>query len=147
MKINPTSSKKSKQGSVHKKEAGSAGPSEKKFHAELESNIRREYQGAIEELMNELAEQEKRFVEEQSLYQMNQYKATVKSIMKILLDSDTSVETLQRRRNDRADFVIVDSINQRLDQIATAITQKNNRAFNLLKTIEEIRGLLFDLRH
>ncbi len=147
MEINPTSPKKNEKRSVQNKKSGSTGHSERKFQAELESNILREYRGTIEELMNDLAEQERRFVEEQSLYQMNQYKSIVKSIMKMLLEADTSVETLQRRRRDRADFVIVDSINDRLDQIARAITQKNNRAFNLLKTIEEIRGLLFDLRY
>ncbi|HMB19715.1 MAG TPA: DUF327 family protein, partial [Spirochaetota bacterium] len=117
------------------------------FQAELESTISTEFQGTIESMMNDLAEQEKRFVEEQSMYQMNKYKSMVRSILKMLLDSDTSVETLQRRRRDRADFVIIDKINDRLDLIATTISQKSNKAFNLLKTIEEIRGLLLDLRH
>ena len=40
-----------------------------------------------------------------------------------------------------------DWLNDRLDKIASTISQKNNKAFNLLKTIEEIRGLLLDLRH
>ncbi len=147
MEIKPVSTKKNEQKSIQKNKAGETTHSDKNFQTELESAISTEYHGTIENLMDDLAEQEKRFIEEQSMYQMNKYKAMVKSILKILLDSDTSVETLQRRRRDRADFVVIDKINDRLDQIASTITRENNKAFNLLKTIEEIRGLLLDLRH
>ncbi|MFW5770693.1 MAG: DUF327 family protein [Spirochaetota bacterium] len=147
MDIKGVSTKKNEQKSIRNKKTGMTTQAGKNFQAELDSTISTEYHGTIDKLMNDLAEQEKRFVEEQSLYQMNKYKSLVRSIMKMLLDSDTSVETLQRRRRDRADFVIVDKINDRLDLIATTLTQKSNKAFNLLKTIEEIRGLLLDLRH
>lgn len=147
MEIKPVSTKKNEQKSIRNKKTVEATRADKNFQAELESTISTEFQGTIENMMNDLAEQEKRFVEEQSMYQMNKYKSMVRSILKMLLDSDTSVETLQRRRRDRADFVIIDKINDRLDLIATTISQKSNKAFNLLKTIEEIRGLLLDLRH
>ncbi len=147
MEIKPVSTKKNEQKSIRNKKTGETTHADKNFQAELESTISTEFQGTIENMMNDLAEQEKRFIEEQSMYQMNKYKSMVKSILKMLLDSDTSVETLQRRRRDRADFVIIDKINDRLDLIATTISQKSNKAFNLLKTIEEIRGLLLDLRH
>ncbi|SRR6056297_133327 len=147
MEIKPVSTKKNEQKSIRNKKTGETTQADKNFQAELESTISTEFQGTIESMMNDLAEQEKRFVEEQSMYQMNKYKSMVRSILKMLLDSDTSVETLQRRRRDRADFVIIDKINDRLDLIATTISQKSNKAFNLLKTIEEIRGLLLDLRH
>lgn len=147
MEIKPVSTKKNEQKSIRNKKTGETTQADKNFQAELESTISTEFQGTIESMMNDLAEQEKRFVEEQSMYQMNKYKSMVRSILKMLLDSDTSVETLQRRRRDRADFVIIDKINDRLDKIASTISQKNNKAFNLLKTIEEIRGLLLDLRH
>jgi len=147
MEIKPLSTKKNEQKSIRNKKTGETTQAEKNFQAELESTISTEYHGTIENMMNDLAEQEKRFIEEQSMYQMNKYKSMVRAILKMLLDSDTSVETLQRRRRDRADFVIIDKINDRLDRIASTISQKNNKAFNLLKTIEEIRGLLIDLRH
>jgi len=147
MEIKPVSTKKNEQKSIRNKKTGETTHADRNFQAELESTISTEFQGTIENMMNDLAEQEKRFIEEQSMYQMNKYKSMVKSILKMLLDSDTSVETLQRRRRDRADFVIIDKINDRLDLIATTISQKSNKAFNLLKTIEEIRGLLLDLRH
>ena len=66
-------------------------------------------------------------------------------ILKMIMDESFSTVTLKRMRRDRADYTIVQKINTRLDEITSAIT-KNNRAFDLMKTIEEIRGLLLDLK-
>ena len=96
--------------------------------------------------MDDLRDQEKRFLEQQNLYEMGCYKALVQKILKLLLEEGTETRTLKRSRRDRADFTVVDIINDRLLEMSKAITT-GNRAFQFMKTIEEIRGLLLDLSH
>jgi len=43
------------------------------------------------------------------------------------------------------DFAIVEEIDSKLLALSEAVT-RNNKAFDLLKTVEEIRGLLLDLQ-
>jgi uncharacterized protein YaaR (DUF327 family) len=117
----------------------------KTFASQLDQNISYDFEGTINELMNDLKEKEKHFYENQSLYELNIYKALVKKILKTVLDESFSTKTLKRKKRNFADFTIQE-IDTRLLHITDAVT-RGNRAFNLMKSIEEIRGLVFDLLH
>ena len=114
------------------------------FASELSSAITFEFEGSIDQLMNDLREQEKRFLDMQSAYELERYKALVKQILKAVLDEGFQTATLKKKRRDRADYLIVRDIDQRLSDMTIAVV-RSNKAFDLLKTIEEIRGLLLDL--
>ena len=116
------------------------------FTTAIENSLNFEFHGTIEELMNDLKDQEKRFLDEQSIYELARYKSIVQTILKQLLNDGLRTATLKRKRRNKADFVIVEEINSKLADISTAII-RNNTAFNLMKTIEEIRGLILDLRY
>ncbi|MCP4133130.1 MAG: YaaR family protein [bacterium] len=130
----------------NKKKASAVGRKQETFAAELDSTVKFAVDGTIEELLTDLRDQERRFLDTQSFYEMNKYKAIVQKILRLALDEGSETKTLPRRRRDRADFTILEIINSKLLDISSAIT-KSNKAFNLMKTIEEIRGLVFDLVH
>ncbi len=122
----------------------SSGPS-KTFDASLQNALHFEFHDTIEGLMSDLSEQEKRFLDRQTPYELNRYKALVKEILKTILEGSLRVTPLKRQRRDRADFAVIEEINSKLLAMSEAVT-RNNRAFDLLKTVEEIRGLLLDLQ-
>jgi uncharacterized protein YaaR (DUF327 family) len=116
----------------------------KTFSSELQKTMALELEGSIEELLENLKDQEKRFLETQSEYEMNRYKALIQKIIKSILDEGLREKTLKRKKKNWGDFVIIEKINTKILDLTSAIT-KQNKAFNLLKTIEEIRGLILDL--
>jgi uncharacterized protein YaaR (DUF327 family) len=116
----------------------------KSFDVVMHDRVAFEFEGAIDQLFNELKEEEKSFLQNQTLYYLNRYKSIVEQILKKILDEGFETAKLKRLRKDKADFIIINKINSRLFDIAKEITNKS-RAFNLLKTVEEIRGLIFDL--
>lgn len=148
LKIYSTTPKKEENTRVkQKKRSHEISRKESSFNIALQNNISFNFDGTIEELLNELKEEEKRFLDRQTLYELNRYKSIVQKILKTILEEGVQTRTLKRLRKDRADYVIVDKINQKLMLIASGITNKENRAFNLMRSIEEIRGLIFDLVH
>lgn len=116
----------------------------KTFSSELQKTMALELEGSIEELLENLKDQEKRFLETQSEYEMNRYKALIQKIIKSILDEGLREKTLKRKKKNWGDFVIIEKINTKILELTDAVT-KQNKAFNLLKTIEEIRGLILDL--
>ncbi len=128
-----------------KRSAFSSSAPSKTFDANLQNALHFEFHDTIEGLMADLGEQEKRFLDRQTPYELTRYKALVKEILKTILEGSLRVTPLKRQRRDRADFAIIEEINSKLLSMSEAVT-RNNRAFDLLKTVEEIRGLLLDLQ-
>lgn len=114
------------------------------FQEPLRQVITADVEGTLDELMGNLGEQEKRFMDAQSVYEMNRYKSLVQKILKLVLEQGFATTTLKRNSRNKADFIIIQSINQKLADISLHITRKTS-GFNLLKTMEEIRGLVLDL--
>ena len=98
--------------------------------------------------MTDLQDQEKKFLDAQSLYELEKYKALVKKILKMILENSFVSRKLdlssREKRMGRAEKTVVDKIDENLIKLSQMITQSSD-AFSLLKTIEEIRGLIFDL--
>lgn len=116
----------------------------KTFSSELQKTMAFDISGSIDELMEDLKDQEKRFLDTQSEYELLRYKALVQKIIKQILAEGLQEKTLKRNKKNWGDYVIIEKINTRLLDLTDAITRQN-KAFNLLKTIEEIRGLILDL--
>jgi uncharacterized protein YaaR (DUF327 family) len=116
----------------------------KTFSSELQKTMTFDIEGSIDELMQNLKDQEKRFIDEQTEYEMNRYKALIQKIIKSILDESLREKSIKRKKKNWGDFVIIEKINTKLLELTDSITKKN-KAFNLLKTIEEIRGLILDL--
>ncbi len=143
--ITPAGAKKEENSKVKSKIKSHNAKTNESFNAVLNDRISFEFRGSIDELFNELQEEERNFLSNQSLYYLNRYRSIVEKILKKILNEGFETQKLKRLRKDKADFIIVKKINEKLFEIAREITSRNNKAFNLLKTIEEIRGLVFDL--
>ncbi|MBN2079089.1 MAG: DUF327 family protein [Spirochaetes bacterium] len=117
---------------------------EKSFHAELHKTLALEIEGTLEELLEDLKERERSFLEQQTEHEMLHYKALVHKIIKTIIDEGLREKTLKRTKKNWGDYVIIEKINSRLLELTESITRRN-KAFDLLKTIEEIRGLILDL--
>ncbi len=118
------------------------------FSSELSMTIETDYYGSIEELLGDLKDQEKRFLDQQSHYELERYKAMVKKILKMILEKgfeNRSLDlTARDKRLGRAEKSIIEKIDENLIKLSQMVTRSSD-AFNFLKTIEEIRGLIFDL--
>jgi uncharacterized protein YaaR (DUF327 family) len=143
--VTPANAKKEDNSKVKSKIKSHNAKINESFNTVLTDRISFEFQGSINELFNDLQEEEKNFLANQTLYFLNRYRSIVEKILKKILNEGFETQKLKRLRKDKADFVIVKKINEKLFEIAREITGRNNKAFNLLKTIEEIRGLVFDL--
>ncbi len=144
IEIYSTSTKKEEKTRVKgKKKTNVAVRREETFSGSLESCLQFRIEGSLDELMDELKDQEQSFLEKQNLFELSKYKAIIRHILKMALDDGFRTTVLKRARADRSDYLIVQKINEKIDYIQSKIT--GAAAFNLLKEIEEIRGLLLDL--
>jgi uncharacterized protein YaaR (DUF327 family) len=144
--IQPGMSRDDKSKIKSKKKSSSVGKSGMTFASELQNAVAFNFADNIDELLEDLSEQEKRFMDTQSEYEMGKYKALIKKILKSILDEGVKVQSLKRppSKSGKAPMVIVREIDEKLLAVSQAVT-RHNRAFNMMKTIEEIRGLILDL--
>ncbi|MCB1157839.1 MAG: DUF327 family protein, partial [Leptospiraceae bacterium] len=74
-------------------------------------------------------------------------KTLVKDIIDQILQNNTEIVHARRRgRHDKKILVTVKIIDENLQLLALTMLSTQNSAFNLLKQIEKIRGLLLDLK-
>lgn len=144
--INPASSKKDEKiKTKQKRKTRPINNKNNQFDNTLGESINFEFQGTINELLNDLEKQEKQFLNMQTLYELQRYKSLVQEILKLVLDEAFTTQKLKKMKKNKADFIIVKEIDNHLIDISFNITSGSNKAFSLLKKIEEIRGLLLDL--
>ena len=131
----------------HKK-SGISGTSGSRFASEVEGIISSETSYGIDELITDLQDQEKRFLDSQSLYELERYKLLVKKILKMILEKGFKHQKLEpsprEKRLGRGEKEIIKEIDENLIALSRMITTSSD-AFGLMKKIEEIRGLIFDL--
>ncbi len=121
--------------------------SDKSFSTELANAVAADVEGDLDDLLSDLRDQEKRFLELQNLYELSRYKALVQKILRTAINEGAKTRKLKRRFMDnRSEFVVAEIINSKLIELSGQLT-RGNSAFNLMKTIEEIRGLILDLVH
>ena len=83
MKIISTTPKREENKKVkHKNKSKSVKEKKSTFDIAIQGNISYNYSGTIEELLKELKEEEKQFLEKQSLDALYKYKSLVQKILK-----------------------------------------------------------------
>lgn len=132
------------------KKGGVGSTSSSKFASELDSRIGPDIRIDMDELIGDLMDQEKRFLDLQSLYELEKYKILVRDILRMILDKGFQTQKLElstrEKRLGRAEKTIVKQIDEGLVKLSSMITRSSD-AFSLMKQIEEIRGLIFDLMY
>ena len=122
-------------------------PTGTSFEAALKETAALPQATGVDEAMNDLREQERRFLDAQSIAELMKYKQLLQKVLSMIMADSFESSTIPRRRRDKADFFIVRQINEKVDQLTKLVASRDNRAFELMSTIEEIRGLLCDLTH
>ncbi len=100
----------------------------------------------LNELWRHIPELEKEFLKTPSYENLEKYKAHIKTITEIVLQKNHKlVQARQRGRTDKKILMSVKIVDEKLQILTLTMLSPNNSAFNLLKQMEEIRGLLMDM--
>ena len=102
----------------------------------------------LHDLWAELPDAEKELLNHPDDENLRRYRELVIGIAKATLDRNVRVKKL-RRKNSQGETVelnIIEVIDNRIQKMAIMMHSRGNSAFNILKTVEEIRGILFDAR-
>ena len=98
-------------------------------------------------LWKELPSIEKQFIDQPNNENLSIYKEYVQSIIRLTLKQNVFIRDINfKQRNDKQAFKIIKIINQDLQTLNYILINKNNSAFNLMKKIRDIRGLLLDIK-
>jgi len=102
----------------------------------------------LNELFSKLPEAEKNLIDTQSEENLNIYKQLIRAIARETLQHNMRVEKhfKKNKSNQTVELSVVKIADERLHQMTLLIRSKNNTAFSILKTMQEIRGLLLDAR-
>lgn len=100
-------------------------------------------------LWNELPDIERKVIEFPTDENLDYYKDLVKRIAAATLKKNTSVKKLKRKnqRGETFELSVMQIIDKRLQQMTNMMHSPRNSAFQLLSTLNEIRGLLLDIRN
>ena len=103
----------------------------------------------LNKLWKNLPQAEKNLINTFSQKNLDTYKNLVIQIAKLTLKRNTKVEMMKRNRSSDDHVVqsIIKVIDERLQKMVNLMHSKENTAFAILKSIEEIRGLLIDLKN
>ncbi|MCW7480125.1 YaaR family protein [Leptospira kanakyensis] len=149
---NPKSvSTQAKKGSKEKL-SGSFAPvdeSKQSFLEILESIVPsgKEETRELNELWKDLPDLEKELIKDPNHRNLESYKKHIKQIAELILKKNYKVmQAPQRGRNDQKDVRYVKVVDEKLDLLAKTMFSPNNSAFVILKQLDEIRGLLIDLK-
>lgn len=125
---------------------GTAESSRSSFTDALGEQVTKNHENTVENLLNDLEEKEKRFLDQETLADLNEYKAIVKKILELVVNEGFETKTVTSRRpTSNKEYFIVGKIDEKLKQLALSVTSPSSGSFSLLKQCEEIRGLIFDL--
>ena len=114
------------------------------FDAELADAVQSSYERDLDTMMGDLKDQERRFLDRRDLAELNNYKKQIQKILSLISSDAFEHHTLKRRSRNRADFLIVKKVNEKLLELTKKISS-GNRAFDLFRELDEIRGLVLDL--
>lgn len=110
------------------------------LHQTVTDNARRD----LEDMLGNMRDQEQRFLNSQSQYDLMEYKKAVSSILSFILEEGYQTEALKKTRRRGNEMTIVRSINEHLAALAQEVT-RGSHGFQLMKHFEEIRGLVLEL--
>lgn len=101
----------------------------------------------LNELWKDLPDLEKKLISDPNHKNLKEYKDHIKQIASLILKKNYKVQQAPLRgRNDQKDIRFVKVIDEKLDILASTMFSPSNSAFTILKQLDEIRGLLIDVK-
>ena len=146
----PLFSKKADKKAGRTEKTGATDPKKSPFLEILEEVLPQERveNRDLHELWSGLPEAEKDLINHPSEENLKRYRELVIGIARATLARNVHVKKL-RRKNSHGETVelnVVQVVDQRIQKMAIMMHSRGNSAFNILRTVEEIRGILFDAR-
>lgn len=101
----------------------------------------------LNSLLRDLPDAERNFLRSPTYANLEAYKRIVQGILKEVMDRNTSLETLRTRAKGGSEKVyqVVQIVDEKIQTLADFIVHPENSTFDLMKRMEDIRGLLVDL--
>lgn len=103
----------------------------------------------LEEMIDQIHESGERLKESPSITRVMEYKQAVRNFMHHVVTRSLRVETREGARfnplKKQKKFTIIRIIDEKLERLAAGILQNQKNRLDLLKSIDEINGLLVDL--
>ncbi|MCZ8341614.1 MAG: DUF327 family protein [Leptospira sp.] len=101
----------------------------------------------LNELWKDLPDLEKKLIADPNHKHLNEYKEHIKQIASLILKKNYKIQQAPLRgRNDQRDIRFVKIVDEKLDILAKTMFSPSNSAFAILKQLDEIRGLLIDVK-
>ncbi|MCU0823300.1 MAG: YaaR family protein [Leptospira sp.] len=101
----------------------------------------------LNELWKDLPDLEKKLISDPNHKNLNEYKEHIKQIASLILKKNYKIQQAPLRgRNDQRDIRFVKIVDEKLDILARTMFSPSNSAFTILKQLDEIRGLLIDVK-
>lgn len=101
----------------------------------------------LNQLWAGLPDAEKDLIQNQSPRNLTAYRSLVKEIAARTIEMNVRINKVRKKgRRDDFELTTVHIIDDRLHKMAMVMQSPNNSAFSILKTLDEIRGLLLDLK-
>ena len=113
------------------------------FSTELSEAVSSKNMSDFRDMMDDLADQEKRFLEKRDIEELGKYRSLIQKILSFISDTAFESKELTRFKKTKAPFTVTTVIDSKLIDIASKISS-GNKAFSLLKELDEIRGLILD---
>ncbi|TGN20312.1 YaaR family protein [Leptospira idonii] len=101
----------------------------------------------LNELWKDLPDLEKALIANPNHSNLKEYKEHIKQIAQLIMKKNHKVmQAPTRGRNDNKDIRYVKVLDEKLDLLARTMFSPNNSAFAILKQLDDIRGLLIDIK-
>ncbi len=99
-------------------------------------------------ILADLDKEGKNFSKNPNMETLKKYKTLVKSFMDTVINKMYKLKEEYKYRyktKQKQIFIIVETINKKLEKLTNFVIDKEKENINLLSTLDEIRGLLLDL--
>lgn len=107
----------------------------------------------LEDLLDDVHQQGERLLKDPSYASIEKYKNSVKNFIHYVLQQAIKVESIEGAKFNRFKpsskqkrYTLVSVIDDKLDKLAAGILMNQGRQMDLLAKVEEINGLLVDLK-
>lgn len=119
------------------------------FQSLIEEILPEKKEPELHQLWLELPEVERKLIQSPLNEEiLEQYKQIVQKIARLLIEKNLKLETIRRKTSSGKEMLLsyVKVIDIKLHKMMLALQSKQNTAFEILRNLKEIRGLLLDLK-
>lgn len=112
------------------------------FQTQLSASVNNQIKKELEQLLIDIDEKGKRFLDHPNVENLNEYKIAVRQF---LIQATKKTYRVQSLYGNRMDYKVVETINNKIETLSFDMIRKEENKLLLIDRLDEIRGLLIDL--